>query len=349
MNFLHKTSVSDEFIWDVINSHCTQRRRGTGGTAFTINCPMCLSMGQTADKSHRCGVFHSDGIGVHCFNCHFKAKYVIGERLSQNMRKFLVQIGVSDLDIKQIAFQAHRLLQYSETVKQITPEFRLPVFEPMALPTGSQTIQSWHDMNCQDSNYLAVVDYLLSRGDAVATAVPYYWTPDVKHKLNRKLIIPAYHDNHLVGWTARCIDNGKPKYYSSMPKHFLFNSKALSHPCRKYVLVVEGIFDALAVDGVAVMGSDLNEQQIRWLKQCGKTVVVIPDRDHAGQNLTKAAIRQEWAVAIPNYGGRCWWDDDIKDVDAAVARHGRLFTVRSILASMTDNPAQIVQRSNYSI
>jgi hypothetical protein len=351
MNFLSSgTILNDDFVWDVISNHILNRHRGTGGAAFNMNCPMCITLGQTPDKTYRCGVFHTaNGIGVNCFNCQFKTGYKVGNRIGRTMAMFLDRIGVPDREVKLLKRQALQLASFKETVVRVQPEFHIPNFDVVTMPSDSQSLEAWDAADCQDQNYLDVVRYILTRGDVAAMATTYYWSPNPEHGLNRKLLIPCWYEDRLVGWIGRCIDPSKRKYYNQIPKHFLFNSKCLNHPHRKYIFIVEGVFDALVIDGVAALGSNFNQHQISWIKQCDKIPIVIPDRDEAGKGLINIALQQEWAVAFPNYGGRCWWNADIKDVDEAVLRHGKLFTVRSIIESMTNNSALITQRSHYHL
>jgi hypothetical protein len=352
MNHL-EAIINDEFIWNVISTYTLGiARRGTGDFMFKLNCPMCTSRGESADKRFRCGIIHTgDHIGVNCFNCGFTSKFIIGSPVSRNMMAFLSAIGVPDRDVRMIQYRALEIAKFTDTVKQAQPEYvPVPQFYDIDLPPGCQTLEQWADAGCLDENYLAVVDYLLNkRGDVAAEATRYYWTPDTSHDMHRHLIIPCLHDGHVTGWIGRCIDDTKRKYYNQTQKGFLFNIDSLTRRDRKYAFIVEGIFDALVIDAVGAMGANLNRQQIRWINHCGKVPVVVPDRDAAGKRLINIAIRQGWSVSIPNFGGRCWWDGHVKDVDEAVLKYGKLYTLRSIVENIISDPQIISQRSNYTI
>ena len=54
---------------------------------------------------------------------------------------------------------------------------------------------------------------------------------------------------------------------------------------RKYVVAVEGPIDAIAIDGVALLGKRTQRTADCVTKQFGKHVIVVPDRDEAGQKL----------------------------------------------------------------
>jgi DNA primase len=152
-----------------------------------------------------------------------------------------------------------------------------------------------------------------------------------------------------VGYTARAVDDDPNKYLNFMPENFLFNSRVLDIPEREFALLIEGPTDALAVDGVSPLGAKLNERQTIWLKNSGKRVIVVPDRDKQGQTMIDIARRNNWAVAFPGLTShtQTWWDDDVKDCDAAVKRHGRLYTLKSILETATNNGTEIEVKRRY--
>jgi DNA primase len=128
----------------------------------------------------------------------------------------------------------------------------------------------------------------------------------------------------------------------------LFNTRFLSGQ-RKYVFLVEGPFDALVIDGVAALGASLNERQIAWIAASDMQPIVVPDRDFAGNRLIDIAITQNWPVAFPHYGRHQWWEADIKDVDDAVRRYGKLYVMQSLLATAEVDHRKIQQRAKYRL
>ena len=85
-------------------------RKKTPSGWISFNAPCCVYNGETADKKKRGGIMTSaDGtISYHCFNCGFKASYILGRRLNQKMRTFMSYIGVPDDTIKKLAIEAMR-------------------------------------------------------------------------------------------------------------------------------------------------------------------------------------------------------------------------------------------------
>jgi DNA primase len=148
------------------------------------------------------------------------------------------------------------------------------------------------------------------------------WSPATGY--GDRVLIPFYHDGKIVGYTGRKITEGKPKYLTDAQPGYVFNMDAQT-PDRKYVILVEGQFDAIAIDGCAVMHNDPNETQIMRINALGRQVIVVPDRDRAGAKLVQAAIKNGWSASSPP------WEDSIKDVADAVKRYGRLYTLATIL------------------
>ena len=312
-----------------------------------LNCPLCVARGQSRpDRKKRLGIFiHPDHVGLSCFNCGLKTKYVLGGPLGATFQSFLHAIGLGEREVQILNLQAEYLRRsvgdqpVYEQIVSLTP-----VFPTQALPSGARSLQDWADDGRHDPDFLACVAHVLARGDDLVTATTYYWTPTL---LSNRVIVPCDHEGRIVGWIARAITPAAVKYLKEVPANFLFNSAALSHADRVHVFIVEGVFDALAIGGVSALGASLNDYQINWINRSGKIPIVVPDRDAAGRRLIEIALAQQWAVAAPAYGGRHWWHNDVKDAAEAVQRYGRLYTLRSIIETAESHPGMIKQRMHY--
>lgn len=328
----------------------SQRRSNTG--FINICCPMCVARGESADRKHRCGIKDTgSSVGVSCFNCGFKCVFKLGRHLGRGMKDFLAALGIADREISRLAHwaeQKRREIVDDPIAQQVLGVLVTPDYPAGSLPPNARSLQQWLDQGCDDPNFVAAAAYLLSRGDVAAIATTYYWTPETRHDLHRRLIIPCYQDERLVGWTARAVDDTEPRYHKDIPSNYLFNTRFLSGP-RRYVFIVEGVFDALGIDGVSPLGAMLNDRQIAWIKQSEKHPVVVPQRDAAGNRLVAIAIKQQWSVATPHYGRHQWWDADVKDAADAVQRYGKPYVVQSILATLECDPGKIQQRASYLI
>lgn len=353
MSALDQLAENDQVskaIYDAI----ALRPRKTARTGFTnICCAMCVSRGETQDRKFRCGIIQGDGIGVNCYNCGFRAKWRLGERLSKNMKDLLLALGMTARQVQQAAYWADQMRSMLGERPDVQAKHNISVsldFPTVDLPPQARSIQDLINTDCDHPDFLRAIDYLLSRGDVAATATTYYWSPEPD--LCNRLIIPCYHRNNIVGWIARSIlPDDKLRYMKQLPSNYLFNSGVMTIPERKYVLICEGSFDALVIDGVGALGASLNDTQLAWIAACGKQPVIVPDRDKAGGQLVEIAIKREWPVAFPHYGNKIgvWWDADVKDPDEAVKRYGKLYTIQSILSSLTWNKAEIRSRMSYRV
>jgi DNA primase len=86
------------------------------------------------------------------------------------------------------------------------------------------------------------------------------------------------------------------------------------------------------------MHNDINDAQVRLIRSLGREVTVVPDRDPAGMALVDRAVELGWAVSMPN------WPEDIKDVNDAVMRWGRLTTLLTIMQSRETSRIKIELR-----
>ena len=161
---------------------------------------------------------------------------------------------------------------------------------------------------------------------------PFYWCP--RTGFNNRVIIPFLKDNIIVGYTARAIGDAKPKYISEQQPGYVFNLDR-QHDDREFVIVCEGPFDAISIDGCALLGAEIKEGQNWLLRSLHKELVLVPDRDHDGPRTVEQAIDNGWSVSLPD------WPPGIKDVNDAVVKLGRLATMWLIVTAKETNPLKI--------
>jgi DNA primase len=117
----------------------------------------------------------------------------------------------------------------------------------------------------------------------------------------------------------------------------------LQHSDWQHVLVVEGIFDALSIGGVAVMHNTISDLQARLIRSLGKEITVVPDQDTAGIELIDRAVELGWAVSIPE------WPEGFKDFNDAVIALGRVGTLLTIMQSRETSKIKIELRKKQLI
>jgi hypothetical protein len=312
-------------IADTLLAHLPSKRKTTPSGWISFNAPCC------DDKRQRGGfiVNGGDAVSYHCFNCGFKASWQPGRTLSQKMRKFMRALNMSDDTINKLGLEALRLNEDSNAeVKSIVPTFSI-----RALPEDAVPITSLLD-NIPDK-LVPVLEYLADR-NLYLEDYPFYWTP--KLGFSNRLIIPFYKDNIIVGYTARAIGDAKPKYISEQQPGYVFNLDR-QHDARAFTIVCEGPFDAISIDGCALLGAEIKDSQNWLLKQLGKELVLVPDRDHEGPRTVEQAIELGWSISMPD------WPEGVKDVNDAVVKIGRLATLWLIVSAKESNPLKIRLRA----
>lgn len=287
----------------------------SGWTSF--NAPCCHHRGHKQDNRKRGGLRFDHGIVYNCFNCKYTASWQPGRGLSEKFKSLCRWMGANDDDIRQMIFEALKT-EREDYVPETSVE--IVTFSPKALPEGSKSIKEWltQSLSVDEQSQLAeVVAYLYTRGYD-PTDDHFYWSPESGY--NNRVIIPFWYKHLIVGNTARKIVEGKPKYVSDQHPHFVFNLDNQKED-QRYVFVVEGPFDAIAINGVALLTNDVAEQQAKLINGLGHEVIVIPDQDKPGLNLINRAMENGWSVAFPN------WDSGVKDVADAVQKYGKLFVI----------------------
>lgn len=292
-----------------------RRRSASGWLSFNAVC--CHHRGESPDTRGRGGLMTSpDGsISYHCFNCQFKISYRPGWHLGYRFRRWLSWLGADDNLVQRLVIEAVRVRDIvgEPTETQETIEVK---FTPRALPD---------DVRLVDEDPVALA-YCQSRAIDL-DRYPLLVSQRREYNLNRRVIVPFTWRGDLIGYTGRTWEpNIKPKYHSQYEANYVYNMDQ-QKPDAKFVCVVEGPFDAMSIDGVAVLSNDCSEQQADIIDTLNREIILVPDRDRAGARLIDAAIAYGWAVSFPI------WHETCKDVNEAVVRYGRLFVLKSILDS----------------
>ena len=315
-------------ISDTIVAHLPAKRKKTPSGWISFNAPCC------SDKRQRGGLIFNQGdaVSYHCFNCGFKASWQPGRTLSQKMRKFMRDINMNDDTISQLALEALRLKD--NDVQEITTI--IPKFESRELPPDSELIVDWANKSSGLIDKLApVVEYLINRNIDV-NAYPFYWTPKIG--FSNRVIIPFVNDGIIVGYTARAIGDAKPKYISEQQPGYVFNLDQ-QYQSKSFVIVCEGPFDAISIEGCALLGAEIKDSQDWQLKRLDREIILVPDRDHEGPKTVEQAIEFGWSVSMPD------WPEGVKDVNDAVVKLGRLATLYLIRQSKESNELKIRLKS----
>jgi DNA primase len=166
-------------------------------------------------------------------------------------------------------------------------------------------------------------------------------------RFRNRLMIPIHSDTGaLVGFGGRSLDGSEPKYLNS-PESDLFNKSRLLYnihrskdAMRRYdrAILVEGYFDAIAIDHagvpgvIASMGTSLTAGQASLMRRFTRNVVIAYDGDNAGRAATLRAAQVLLAAGL-NVSALDLQGE--KDPDSLVQKHGT-DKFLEVLSSATD-------------
>ncbi len=316
-------------VSDFTKSILPAKRKTTPSGWTSFNAPCCHHNGESVDTRGRGGLTaNPDGsVSYHCFNCNFKASYQPGRHLTFKFRKLLKWLGADDTDIKRLVIEAIRVRELVNPAEVKAEEEEKIEFKVRDLPENTISFKQLQNAKITDilpGLLNSAIDYVRSRKiDLIKYDM--LWTDSTEHSLHQRVIIPCIWQGKTIGYTSRAITDGvKPKYYSHYEPNFVFNMN-MQQPDSKFVIVCEGPFDAMSVDGVAVLNNECNETQADIIESLGREVIVVADKDRAGAKMIKNALEYGWSVSFPI------WLETCKDINEAVVKYGKLFVLKSIL------------------
>ena len=308
------------------------KRKQTPSGWISFNAPCCHHNGTSADTRGRGGLIGNTdgGISYHCFNCGYKASWQPGRNLSYKMKNLMKWFNAPDDVITKLALDVMKLNE-GETDNFYTVQ--LPTFVDVELPQDAKPIKDIE--NDIPTHLLDVLKYMKER-NLYLDDYNFYWSPSLGYR--DRLIIPFYYNKKIVGFTARTfLPNKRPKYLSNQQPGYVFNFDE-QRPEKIFVIVCEGPIDAIHVEGVAVLGSEIKDQQIAMINSLNKQVIVVPDKDKAGSKMIETALEQGWSVSMPD------WGKDINDIGDCVNQHGKLYTLYSIVNNSESSKLKIQLR-----
>ena len=314
-------------VAETVLTYLPPKRKKTPSGWISFNAPCCQHNGQSVDTRQRGGIIQEgDALSYHCFNCGFKASWQPGRNISYKFRNLLKWLNAPDDVINKLALQVMQENEGVQIKKQIVD---LPKFNTVDLPDNSIEISSIKDF---DKHSLAVLNYMATR-NLNLDDTKYFWSSNLGYR--DRLIIPFYFEKRIVGWTARTVLNDKkPKYLSEQQPGYVFNLDEQG-PNKVFTIVCEGPLDAIHIEGVALLGSEIKDQQAMLINRLNKDVIVVPDRDEAGSKLIQEAIDLGWGVSMPD------WGENINDIGEAVNKHGRLYALHKIVSAVETSPLKI--------
>lgn len=312
------------------------KRKQTASGWISFNAPCCHHTGEKRqDRRQRGGLKVTDqSWSYHCFNCGYKASFMLGRNLSFRARRLLEWLNVPSEEIERINLESlrHRSIEgilddrqrTAHALEGIRFEDRDCPYIDIITPEHQEQWQYLRD-RCVPEDYPCMLAVSYDRrglaGILGRTAV----------------VIPFTYDNRMVGHTIRFMDDRSPKYIHDIQSGYVFGTD-LQQPNWQHVLVMEGVFDALSISGLAVLHAEISDAQARLIRSLGREITVVPDQDAAGMKLVDRALELGWAVSMPEWPSAC------KDVNDAVKTMGRLTTLITIMQARETSRVKIELR-----
>jgi hypothetical protein len=298
------------------------KKKSTSSGWISFNAPCCVHQGENTDKRKRGGLKPSlDGSwSYHCFNCGYTCSFVLGRTLTFKARKLLQWLNVPGEEIERINLESLKQKSITGLLSDRRPAIEKPVeFEERDLPADTDALD------------VTAKEYLRQR------CIPVNYPFLSKLKPRPGIVVPFTHNNRVVGHTTRFLDDRTPKYIQDIQPGYVFGTD-LQQDTWQLAIVVEGVFDALSINGLAVLHAEINDSQVRLIQSLGREVVVVPDQDEAGIKLVDRAIELGWAVSMPE------WPKGCKDVNDAVICLGQLGCLLTILENRETSKIKIEMR-----
>jgi hypothetical protein len=289
------------------------------------------------------GGFKFDGniIGFNCFNCGTDGVFEEGStHMSKKFRKILNAFQIPDDEIDKILAENFikngglnlKINSKNEekeiiTLDQLNNKSRLTFFTPeVKLPKNSIKINKTNPQNDLEKN---VVNYLLKR-KVLNTNHDFYIS--LENEFKNRVIIPFLRQGKIIYWQARSINDDVKQRYLNCPSNktaILYNYDELIRYSDLPLFVTEGVFDAIPINGVALIGSTINEVKKELLNKVKRRIIFVIQRDKNGASLAYEALKNNWEISFPPEG--------FNDVNKAVIETGISWTVNMIMKNIPKN------------
>ena len=270
--------------------------------------------------------FDSGEVGYNCFNCGAAGKYTENSgELTRKFRKILNAFSIQNEDLDKLLGKAFfdknkpesntislADVQHKKEKKNylITPE--------VALPKGCLQLGSTDQgLSVQEQ----IAEYLLGRKIDISS-FPFFFSLD--KKLQNFVIVPFYRNGKIIYWQGRNYRNGASKKdrfeNCTEPKeNIIFNFDDLFRGGNTPLFVTEGIFDAMPLNGVALIGSKINEAKIEILKKSKRDLIFVIDKDKNGRQVAEKALENNWKITFaPQF---------TDDVNKSIITYGKCWTI----------------------
>jgi hypothetical protein len=278
-----------------IISYLPAKRKHTSSGWISFNAPCCIHNGDSQDKRMRGGIKSNND--EWSYHC-FNCGYTASFILGRNL-SIKARNLLTWLNVPQEEIERINLesMRHRSMDGMLYDREKRQVADQLAGVRFKEFPLPKDSVLLDEDEHPMQFAYLLSRN--APTDYPYMIrASDGVHWTRPHIMIPFTYDNVIVGSTTR-------------------------------------FFDALSINGLALMHNTVNDKQAKLIRNIGKEIIVVPDQDKAGLELIDRAVELRWAVSIPI------WPEGIKDVNDAVCKLGKVATLLTILQAKETSKIKI--------
>lgn len=324
----------DKNIFDLISSYVVFPHGISSQEWSRCYCEVC---GDGRRQKGPRGGWHFEGdfASYHCFNCGIKGSFS-SERefpISKDMYKILDSFGVPKKEYLAVAY-SRKINSEKNDVEFKIPEKKFIPIKFFDIPSHFYKLDeaSLDNPMANQAKRKLIDDYGLT-----ASSYPFYMSTGVadsgenkasiKNLVNR-IIIPYFKNGKMIYYQARAIDDTTlPKYLNmDVPKtNIVFNADVLFKDIDRPLYVFESAFDAIHVNGVAVMENNMTSNQIEVLNKSPRKKVIVPDRGGDSKKLVELGLEEGWGLALPEIGS------GNKDLCEGILKFGKMFILYSLV------------------
>jgi hypothetical protein len=264
--------------------------------------------------------FEDAKIKYNCFNCGFNASYTKNKTfISKEFRELLNANNISDSDI-DLALGKNFFNKDQIVLAKKKAEAKI---NPIELPVNSYPVT---EVNPDDMWTVVADEYLQSRGLSLGD---HAWYLSTQLEYRDRLIVPYFKDGNIIYWQARSFDDTAKKRYinPNVPiEPIIFGYDELEKSTTQPLFIMEGVFDAISINGIATLGSKLYKQRIdAFTKSRRRKVFVIDkkDKQNNGYKLGLDALKYGWEISFVS--------GETDDVNHSVTKYGKLWTIRNLI------------------
>lgn len=264
-------------------------------------------------------------IMYHCFNCGVVGSWKLGdEHLSKEFQRILKEFGVPELELNEA--KSHLFFNKSKTSpeeKVITLETltKVDLFTPeVSLPANSVRLEpTLHIQECE---------FLWNKYRLSANDYPFF----VSTTLPNRVIIPFYKQGKCIYWQARTIlPHENPRYRNCEVKKdaVIFNHDEIFRYSDKPLFICEGVFDAIHINGISLLGSKLTNAKIELLQKSRRELIFVIDKDANGQSLARRVLKE--GLGCITFVTDASTKKSKADISSRIVETGKIWTVYELL------------------